>query len=113
MTSPRPSSTDAEFRAWLTQECAISPKPVRDLVSRLRRVRRYIDEQRIANEPHAWAYLIYHTDLSDCSTTVRSQLKQALLIYQRFLLAKERAVLRATAEPTSSVMTNVNGASRS
>lgn len=79
---------DGEFQEWLTQKCGLSAKPARDVVSRLRRVRRVVGEDRIVSEPHAWAYAINHTELSKCTTTVRSQLKRAVLAYQQFLQSR-------------------------
>jgi|LakMenEpi03Aug12_release.lakeMendotaPanAssembly.Ray.scaffolds.fasta_scaffold2010272_1 hypothetical protein len=80
---------DEQFHAWLIQARGFATKPARDMISRVRRVRRYVDEDRITDEPHAWAFVIHHTELARCSSTVRSQLKRAVLIYQQFLKCNE------------------------
>jgi hypothetical protein len=88
MRQPRPSEVDSAFQGWLTLDRGLSPKSARDVVSRLRRVRRFVDDRRLVAEPHAWAFAINHTELSQCSSVVRSQLKRAVLDYQRFLKSR-------------------------
>jgi hypothetical protein len=88
MTDTDPVTYEVEFQEWLVRARGLSERPARDVVSRLRRVRRFVDEHRIVHEPHAWAYAINHTELSQCTTSVRSQLKRAVMAYQEFLQAK-------------------------
>jgi hypothetical protein len=88
MSKDAPLQLDEQFQTWLTQARGFAMKPARDVVSRVRRVRRYVDEERLESEPHAWAFVIHHTDLAKCTPTVRSQLKRAVLTYQQFLEAK-------------------------
>lgn len=75
----------SKFANWLQVERSYAPKSSADIVSRVRRVQRHVGMTRCITEPHVWAFATNYTALSGCSSSVRSQLKRAIILFQEFM----------------------------
>lgn len=77
--------SDAGFRRWLTVENSYTPRTAGNVLSRLRRVSRFLQEPRVSGEPLDVIHRLEKLqDFQQLSSAVRSQLKQAVRLHAEF-----------------------------
>jgi len=86
------SDMDADrFRQWLRRHTQLSEQSIGDVISRTRRVQRYVSIDAAASDVHVLRQLEDHSEFHDLSPTVQSQLKRAAHLYRRFRQLPKRA----------------------
>ncbi len=73
-----------EFRQWLEDTTDLSTRSVGDTVSRLRRLRQFVDPLAVQSEAELEFKLRSHPASEQLKPTVRSQLKRAGRLYRQF-----------------------------
>ena len=73
-----------EFLSWLKDECSMSERSARDVISRCRRVLVLTGQKNVDSK--TMDLLINTSDFIECSTSIRSQLKRSITLYAEFLM---------------------------
>ena len=85
MTSTKGLSLDdGKFQSWLRAKAGLSQKSARDVVSRLRRVARYVDVPDRSSYDEMAYKLSANPQYKRSSVFVRSQLKRAVRLLSDF-----------------------------
>jgi hypothetical protein len=73
-----------EFAKWLCESVGLGERSTKDVISRLRRVKKFVDYEKHRGLRSTLYALEGNEDFKNLSVFVRSQLKRALTLYYNF-----------------------------
>jgi len=77
-----------DFFDWLQKKHRLTPKSARDVVSRVRRAKQYVDLTMDIGDEELVFKLSQNTNFQDLTLTVKSQLRRAVRLLKEFQSSK-------------------------